>query len=140
VTENTTTEWALPTPDDNNLDARLRAAANHHWAASPEPKKTGLATAAMVLGIIAVCTGLIPILGMIALPCGVLAVIFGLIGLKRRKGFAITGLVTGLLGFILAICGLVIVNNAINHVDKCFDAISADAHNRTNTSDAACHS
>jgi len=94
----------------------------------------------MVLGVIAVCTGLIPILGIIALPCGALGVIFGLIGLRRRKGFGITGLVTGMLGFILAICGLVIVNNAVNHVDNCFNAINHDVRNNTHTADTECQS
>ena len=43
----------------------------------PQPQKTGIATASMVLGIVAMCIGLIPILGIFALPCGIFAVISG---------------------------------------------------------------
>lgn len=103
--------------------------------------KTSLSTAALVLGIVALCIGLIPILGIFALPCGILAVIFGFVGIKRkaRKGFAVAGLVTGLLGILLAIVGLVIVSNAVDHLNDCGKAISADARNGTNTSSAICN-
>lgn len=104
------------------------------------PAKTGPATASLVLGIVAMCIGLIPILGIFALPCAALAIIFGLVCLKRRvrKGFAITGLVTGLIGIVLAIAGIVIVSNAVDHFDKCTDAINVDVRTGTNTSDEAC--
>jgi hypothetical protein len=92
------------------------------------PPKTGLSTAALVLGIVASCIGLIPILGIFALPCALLAIIFGAIGIRRnvKRGFAITGLVTGVLGIVLAIAGLVIVNNAVNDVQDCLDTLSQD--------------
>jgi hypothetical protein len=107
---------------------------------APPSPKTGLSTAAMVLGIVASCIGLIPILGIFAFPCAILAVIFGIVGIRRnvRRGFAISGLVTGLLGIVLAIAGLVIVNNAVNDVNDCFDAISHDLDTGGNTSDEAC--
>jgi uncharacterized membrane protein len=105
-----------------------------------ETPRTGLSTSALVLGIVSACIGLIPILGILALPCAVLAIIFGIIGMRRnvRRGFAITGLATGCLGIVLAIAGLVIVNNAVNEVNDCFDAISEDIDNNTNTADEAC--
>jgi hypothetical protein len=108
---------------------------------APPSPKTGLSTAAMVLGIVASCIGLIPILGILALPCAILAIIFGFIGIRRnvRRGFAVTGLVTGLLGIMLAIAGLVIVNNAVNDVNDCFDAISQDLDTGGNTADAECN-
>ena len=49
-------------------------------------------------------------------------------------------MVTGVLGFILAICGLVIVNNTVNDLDQCFDTISADLQNNTNHADQVCGS
>ena len=107
---------------------------------APPAVKTGPATASLVLGVIAMCIGLIPILGIFALPCAVLAIIFAVVCLKRgvRKGFAITGLITGLAGIALAIAGLVIVSNAVDKFDDCTTAINADIHNNTNTSDEAC--
>ena len=69
-----------------------------------------------------------------------LAVVFGIIGIRRkaRKGFAITGLATGAVAIVFAIIGLAIVNKATNDLNSCFDAISKDARNGTQTADAAC--
>lgn len=105
-----------------------------------EAPKTGLSTSALVLGIVASCIGLIPILGIFALPCAVLAIIFGIVGIRRnvKRGFAITGVVTGVLGIVLAIAGLVIVNNAVNDVSDCLNTISSDLQNNTNNADEAC--
>ena len=86
------------------------------------------------------CIGLIPILGIFALPCAALAIVFGIVGIVRRskRGFAITGVVTGLLGLALAVAGLVIVNGAVNDLSDCSKAISADIEHSTNTADAIC--
>jgi hypothetical protein len=102
--------------------------------------RTGLSTAALVLGIVGVWVGLIPLLGIIALPLGVLAVIFGIIGIRRkaRKGLAIAGLATGAVAIVFAIIGLAIVNKATNALSNCFDALSKDARNGTQTADTVC--
>lgn len=52
-----------------------------------------MAEAALVLGVVGAVVGLIPILGLIALPLGVLAVIFGFIGRRREsmRGLALAG-------------------------------------------------
>jgi EamA domain-containing membrane protein RarD len=104
--------------------------------------RSGMSTAAMVCGIIGVSIGLIPILGIFALPLGILAVIFGIVGIRRkaRKGFAIAGLVTGVLALVFSIMGIVITQNAFDKVDECFDAVSADLEYGTDTSDAVCDS
>ena len=56
-----------------------------------ETKKSGFATAGLVLGIIGICLSFIPILNNASFFLGVLAVIFGLISLikKASKGKAI---------------------------------------------------
>lgn len=88
----------------------------------------GSATAAMVLGIIGAVLALIPILGLIAFPLGVLAIIFGVVGLRKHgketpkgKGAAITGLVTGVLAFILAIVGMSIVSDGLDDISDSLD-------------------
>lgn len=62
----------------------------------------GLAISALVVGIVAFCMGLIPVLGAIV---GIAAVILGAIALakKQPKGFALTGLILGALGLITSI-------------------------------------
>lgn len=69
--------------------------------------RNGMGTAALVLGILAVL-GAITVIGGILL--GLLALIFGIVGLRRvgkgvatNKGVAIAGIVTGLIGLIAAV-------------------------------------
>ena len=63
--------------------------------ASPQPESNGLAVSSMVLGIIGLVLFLVPI---IPYPLAILAIVFGVVGKKNtlKKGFAITGLVTGI--------------------------------------------
>ncbi|GIN59038.1 hypothetical protein [Lederbergia ruris] len=65
----------------------------------------GLATAAMVLGIIGIILGVIPFIGWFTLPLWLLAIIFGFIGMRNpvKKGFAITGIILGTLTFVYKI-------------------------------------
>ncbi len=67
--------------------------------AAPAEQKSGLSIAAMVLGISSL------VLWFVGFILAVLAIIFGAIGLKRKRGrgFAITGLVTGIIGLIVSI-------------------------------------
>lgn len=57
----------------------------------------GMATAALVLGIVGVVIGIIPFFGWFVFPLWILAIIFGVIGMQNpvNKGLAITGLVLG---------------------------------------------
>lgn len=107
---------------------------------SPQPQPqyqvvpgNGPATASMVLGIIGVVLALIPILGLIAFPMGVLAIIFGFVGLRKYgketpkgKGASITGLVLGVLCFVLAIVGMNVVDDAFDQFDQDMQDIQDD--------------
>lgn len=75
-------------------------------------QSSGLATAAMVLGIIAIVGSWIPIINFISIILGVLALIFGVVSLiqKRGTGKAITGIVLGALTLIIGFS----LNNAIS--------------------------
>ena len=70
-----------------------------------ENKKSGLATAGLVLGIIGICLSFIPIINNAAFFLGVLAIIFGIIPLikKKSKGKAISALVLGILSIIITL-------------------------------------
>jgi hypothetical protein len=108
----------------------------------PPTKKTGFATAALVLGIIGLVFAFIPIFGIfIAIPLGVLAVIFAVIGLvKKNKGLSIAGLITGALAILLSIVMFVAVYNvasavsdAVNQASKSLDSTSGSDNSDAKT-------
>ncbi|MEU7595350.1 DUF4190 domain-containing protein [Streptomyces sp. NPDC039022] len=98
--------------------------------------RNGLGIAALTFGIIGTLSGLIPLLFWLAGILGVLALIFGLVGLgrvKRRqatnKGVALTGTIFGVLALIASVAGLVItvtaVDQAVKEVNKALDGSEA---------------
>ena len=84
-----------------------------------DSKKSGLAIAALVLGIVGVCLSFIPIINNLAFFLGILAIIFGIIPLVKKsgKGLAIAGLVLGIaaIGITLAM-----QNAASKAIDEAF--------------------
>ena len=80
-----------------------------------QPRSNGVAVAALVIGILALVSGFIPFLGILfASVLGIIAVIAGIVGLRRAKaragegrGMSIAGLVMGALGVILAVLQVV---------------------------------
>ncbi len=73
----------------------------------PNKNKKGFCIASMVLGIVAL---VFFCLWYISIPCGILAIIFGILGLKSvNKGMAIAGLVTGSIGLIISTLIIIIV-------------------------------
>ncbi len=73
---------------------------------SPPQKGSGLVTAGFVLGIIGICTSFIPIVNNASFVLGILALIFGAIGLVKKdlkKGRAIAALVLGILAVVITL-------------------------------------
>lgn len=70
-----------------------------------EKPRQGMAIAALVLGILAALVAIFPIGSYVAVLMGLLAVIFGILGARRRsgKGMAVAGLILGGLGLVVAI-------------------------------------
>lgn len=63
--------------------------------------KKGFSIAALVLGIVAIA---LTCIWYISIPCGILAIVFGVIGLKSsRRGMSISGIITGIIGMIISI-------------------------------------
>jgi len=98
--------------------------------------RNGLGVAALVCGLIGALAGLIPILFFIALPLGILGLVFGWVGMRRasrgeatNRGMAISGLILGVIGTGLAIWGITIVVGATNQLQ--------DDLNNLNTSSSA---
>lgn len=75
---------------------------NTKAAKEQENRKKGLCIASMVLGII---TLVLFCVWYISIPCGILAIIFGALGVKTiDKGMAIAGIVTGAIGLFISFC------------------------------------
>lgn len=77
----------------------------------PPEQLSGLTITAMTIGIVALVVAAIPIFGFVSFVLGPLAIILGIIGLVKKrpkKGFSITGVITGALALLLCILYLVI--------------------------------
>lgn len=85
-----------------------------------EVGKSSLCTAGLVLGIIGVCTSFIPIINNLSFIMGILAVIFGLVSIKKAsKGKMIATVVLGILA-------IVITFNSQKAVSDSLDALSEE--------------
>jgi hypothetical protein len=96
--------------------------------------KNGLGTAGMVLGIIGVVLSLFVVLFWISGPLGILALIFGIVGLGRvkkgeatNKGAAITGLVLGIVATLISAFFLVSTVIFVDAVSDEIDKLEKDA-------------
>lgn len=66
----------------------------------PKKEKKGFCIASLVLGIVAL---VFFCLWYISIPCGILAIIFGILGIKSmNRGMAIAGLITGSIGLVIS--------------------------------------
>ncbi|GAA3701129.1 hypothetical protein GCM10023081_41980 [Arthrobacter ginkgonis] len=77
----------------------------------PPEQLSGLTITAMTVGIVALVVAAIPIFGFVSFVLGPLAIILGIIGLVKKrpkKGFSITGIITGALALLLCILYLAI--------------------------------
>jgi hypothetical protein len=82
----------------------------------PQKQHGGLATAALVLGIIGLVAGVIPgLCWFIGWPCGLLAIIFGAIAWKLW-GKAKAGLILGVLAMIAGALWLIAAVATVHHV------------------------
>lgn len=87
-------------------------------------KRNSMAVAAMVLGIVAIGIGWMPFIVALGAVAALLAIVFGVIGLRRvsttgsGRGFAITGLVTGLVGVLVCVGGVVFTVAVVRELDR----------------------
>lgn len=91
-----------------------------------EAKKSGFATAGLVLGIIGICLSFIPILNNASFFLGVLAVIFGIISLlkKASKGKAIAALILGVLSVVITLSLQDSWSKSLDDISKDLDTAS----------------
>ncbi|WP_432056875.1 DUF4190 domain-containing protein [Streptomyces sp. bgisy022] len=97
-----------------------------------QPGSNGLATTALVLGIVAVVVSFIPVLNVVVWPLAVLGIIFGAIGLSKAgkvgkgKAAGITGLITSvaaiMMFFAMNALFFSAVDKAGEELDKSYDS------------------
>lgn len=94
-----------------------------------ETKKSGFATAGLVLGIIGVCTSFIPIINNLSFVLALIGVVFGIVSLlkKASKGQAIAGI-------IICILAMVITINSQKALSDSLDAVSKELDKATGSS------
>lgn len=102
-----------------------------------EEQKSGLSLAGMVLGIVAICLCWIPLLNYISFILGILAVIFGIIGIvkKKSKGKAIAGLVLGLISIYMIYSMYWAVGKVVNDLNNSISDITGVSTSNSTKSD-----
>jgi hypothetical protein len=99
--------------------------------ADPSAGRNGLALASMILGIVAASIAWMPFIVVVGAVCALLAILFGAIALARGgktgrgRGFAIAGLVTGVIAAMLCIVGVIFSFAVVRAVDR-FDNPAAN--------------
>lgn len=85
-----------------------------------EKKKSGFATAGLVLGIIGMCTSFIPIINNLSFVLGIIGVIFGIISLikKADKGQSIIGIILCILAIVITINSQQALSDSLNEVSS----------------------
>lgn len=87
-----------------------------------ETKKSGLCTAGLVLGIVGVCTSFIPLINNLSFLLGILAVIFGLVSIKKAsKGKMIATVVLGILSIVITLGAQKATSDALDAVSDTLD-------------------
>ncbi|HEU4488948.1 MAG TPA: DUF4190 domain-containing protein [Actinomycetota bacterium] len=78
--------------------------------ATTGPRKNGVGVAALVIGVLALVLALLVLFFPIAALLGLIAIILGIVGISRasrgeadNRGQALAGLITGLVGLLLAV-------------------------------------
>ena len=104
--------------------------AGYPYAAPIVKKAPGMALAAMILGIVGVVTGFF-VFGALL---GIAAIILGALSLKKvkeagaGKGFAITGIVTGVVAVLFSLCMLFVYISVAQTAEKCLEVGTDDGH------------
>lgn len=94
-----------------------------------ETKKSGFATAGLVLGIIGVCTSFIPIINNASFVLGLIGAVLAIISLvkKASKGQAIAGIILCILAIVITISSQQSLSEALDTASKDLDKISGNS-------------
>ncbi len=88
-----------------------------------ETKKSGFATAGLVLGIIGICTSFIPIINNLSFVLALIGIVFGIVSLTKRasKGMATAGIIICILTIIITINSQKALSDSLDTVSKELD-------------------
>lgn len=88
-----------------------------------ETKKSGFATASLVLGIIGICTSFIPIINNLSAILGLIAIVFSVVALAKKasKGMAIAGIIVSVLAIAITINTQKALSEGLNEVSANLD-------------------
>ena len=87
-----------------------------------ETQKSGLCTAGLVLGIVGVCTSFIPIINNLSFLMGVLAIIFGLVSIKKAsRGKMIATVILGIVAIVITLGTQKAASDALEAVSNSLD-------------------
>lgn len=92
-----------------------------------ETQKSSLCTAGLVLGIIGVCTSFIPIINNLSFVLGILAVIFGLVSVKKAsKGKMIATVILGILAIAITLSAQQSLSDSLDTLSESLDTASGE--------------
>lgn len=93
---------------------------NNNGGQMMAPASNGMATGALIMGIIAAVLAWIPLINVLAWILGILAIIFGIIGIVKAgkmnglgKGKAMTGLILGILAIVFFYVSYMLLASAV---------------------------
>lgn len=101
-------------------------------------KKSGFATAGLVLGIIGICTSFIPIVNNVSFILGLIGIIFGIVSLikKASKGQAIVGVILCILAIAITINSQQALSDSLNEVSSNLDKATGSSTEEILANDA----
>lgn len=92
-----------------------------------ETGKSSLCTAGLVLGIIGVCTSFIPIINNLSFIMGILAVIFGLVSIRKAsKGKMIAAIILGVLAIAITLNSQKAISDSLDVLSESLDTASGE--------------
>lgn len=94
-----------------------------------ETRKSGFSTAGLVLGIIGLCTSVIPIINNLSFIMGILAIIFGFIALAKKagKGKIIASVILGILAIVVTLNSQKALSEGLETISKELDKATGNS-------------
>lgn len=91
------------------------------WSAGPASRRSGKATAALVLGIVAIGLSWVPFLFVAGAICGVLAIVYGLVARRVTppdpRAFAGVGVILGAASLVVCALGVFLTVRVVDEID-----------------------
>lgn len=128
------TAWTADVSSDGQRMVDPLGAAPSGWTPTQGPRPgNGSAAAAITLGLIAVVLAWVPLLVVVGIVLGVLALVFGIRGLRRSRevgsgrGLAITGITTGAAALALSVVGIILSVGMIREISEFIEPADNEA-------------